>query len=106
LACSTAFGRLRWCAAVLTRGAEPPGPPRLVVAVGPDPAIGGGRRPGPRGLWWPSAPTPPFVVTAGPDPAIGAGVGVLGSCPAAACREPRLSGGLAPGPRDWWQPGP
>jgi hypothetical protein len=75
LACSTAFGRLRWCAAVLTRGAEPPGPPRLVVAVGPDPAIG-------------------------------AGVGVLGSCPAAACREPRLSGGLAPGPRDWWQPGP
>jgi hypothetical protein len=46
LACSTAFGRLRWCAAVLTRGAEPPGPPRLVVAVGPDPAVCGGRRPG------------------------------------------------------------
>jgi hypothetical protein len=69
LACSTAFGRLRWCAAVLTRGAEPPGPPRLVVAVGPgprfvvavgpDPAVCGGRRPGP----------PRFVVAVGPDPA-------------------------------------
>jgi hypothetical protein len=61
LACSTAFGRLRWCAAVLTRGGEPPGPPRLVVAVGPDPAVCGGRRPGP---------------SDGPYPAIGAGVGV------------------------------
>jgi hypothetical protein len=81
LACSTAFGRLRWCAAVLTRGAETPGPPRLVVAVGPDPAIGGGRRPGPRDWWWPSARTPRFVVAVGPDPAV--------------CGDRR------PGPRDW-----